>query len=934
MRIASYVKTGILGLILLIGFAVLPAAPARAAEDTEVQTTEDAELERSEEDAVLQGEDGKPAAPSGYVAPQEDRGLDASTGNLNWNLEGGVLTISGSGAMPDYSSSEPAPWYAERNSIFFVEIKDGVTSIGACAFLDCTNLETIQIADTVTSLGQAAFYNCSSLKQVDFPAGVTTLPAGLFYQCYQLTSVTMPGVTTVEDYAFQDTGLTTFTVSSKLTSLSGIALYLTPVTAYQVEAGNPVYQAKDGVLFTDQGTTLLAYPAGRTDASYTIPDGVTKIGDGAFLQSSNLTDISLGNQVTYLGTSAFQECNGLRAVTIPDSVTEVGDYTFYSCRNLQSLTFGNGLTSTSYQMFEKCWNLSDIHFGSRLTALGSRTFANNSALKEVSLPANITELGSGVFGNCSELTTFTSAGLTMIPFQGFLNDSSLVTLQVNEGVKEIARASFLGCTSLAEVQLPKSVKLVHSIAFPEETKITCLNPAMDAYGINGYRELDTVAVSARRSYNNAFEVLESVNEIRAQNGLSKLVMNESLLETAMQRAAEIAILFSHTRPDSSLCFDLNDQMKGENIACGQSTVAGVVDSWMSSPGHRENMLRDGYTSIGIGCVEVGGRYHWVQCFGTDEGSVDCSKPADQAVTEQIAIATEVFEEGQNTSDVIFGEVATYSYELGIQAPLLQLGLNTHTQFHAYLVDVTADMSMFLNDDSLVWESSDPEIATVENGMVRTMSRSGKVTITAKTKEGYYTASAEVMVGSSQLPFSDVGLSSWYYSSVEYVYNNGLMTGLNESTFGPGENLARAQLAVILYRLSGSPEVAYEDIFPDVPDGQWYTDAVIWAQEKGIVTGYSDSGTFKPGNNINRQEITTMMYRYAKYQGYSLEGGADYSSYPDAANVQEFAKDSMSWAVGNGIVTGKENPTRLDPLGNTARAECATIIMRFVEKYGK
>nr|WP_239456275.1 S-layer homology domain-containing protein [Faecalitalea cylindroides] len=186
----------------------------------------------------------------------------------------------------------------------------------------------------------------------------------------------------------------------------------------------------------------------------------------------------------------------------------------------------------------------------------------------------------------------------------------------------------------------------------------------------------------------------------------------------------------------------------------------------------------------------------------------------------------------------------------------------------------------------------------------------------------------------ELPFQDVRNGDWFYDSVIYVYGHGLMTGLNDTTFGPGEPLARAQLAVILYRLSGSPEVTYEDIFPDVPDGQWYTDAVIWAQEKGIVTGYSDSGTFKPGNNINRQEITTMMYRYAKYQGYSLEGGADYSSYPDAANVQEFAKDSMSWAVGNGIVTGKENPTRLDPLGNTARAECATIMMRFVEKFGK
>ena len=214
---------------------------------------------------------------------------------------------------------------------------------------------------------------------------------------------------------------------------------------------------------------------------------------------------------------------------------------------------------------------------------------------------------------------------------------------------------------------------------------------------------------------------------------------------------------------------------------------------------------------------------------------------------------------------------------------------------------------------------------------------GEIAADGKLSLNFSHASAYVIVfdEESDAPaYTDVREGNWFYDSVIYVYGHGLMTGLNDTTFGPGEPLVRAQLAVILYRLSGSPEVTYEDIFPDVPDGQWYTDAVIWAQEKGIVTGYLDTGTFKPGKEINRQEITTMMYRYAKYQGYSLEGGADYSSYPDAANVQEFAKDSMSWAVGNGIVTGKENPTRLDPLGNTARAECAAIIMRFVEKYGK
>ena len=97
-----------------------------------------------------------------------------------------------------------------------------------------------------------------------------------------------------------------------------------------------------------------------------------------------------------------------------------------------------------------------------------------------------------------------------------------------------------------------------------------------------------------------------------------------------------------------------------------------------------------------------------------------------------------------------------------------------------------------------------------------------------------------------------------------------MTGLNDTTFGPRRAAGKSTAGGDPVPAERLAEVTYEDIFPDVPDGQWYTDAVIWAQEKGIVTGYSDSGTFKPGNNINRQEITTMMYRYAKYQGYSLK----------------------------------------------------------------
>lgn len=187
-------------------------------------------------------------------------------------------------------------------------------------------------------------------------------------------------------------------------------------------------------------------------------------------------------------------------------------------------------------------------------------------------------------------------------------------------------------------------------------------------------------------------------------------------------------------------------------------------------------------------------------------------------------------------------------------------------------------------------------------------------------------------GKPEIPFHDVYMTDWFYESVKYVYDNGLMTGLNETTFGPYENLARAQFAVILHRMNGSPDMEYTNKFPDVADNQWYTDAILWANEAGVVGGYTDTGKFGPGDNINREQMAVMMYRYANYLGYDTSARADISKYTDAGNVNEFAKEAMSWAVGTGIITGKYNETQLDPQGNASRAECATIIMRFVENY--
>ena len=182
-------------------------------------------------------------------------------------------------------------------------------------------------------------------------------------------------------------------------------------------------------------------------------------------------------------------------------------------------------------------------------------------------------------------------------------------------------------------------------------------------------------------------------------------------------------------------------------------------------------------------------------------------------------------------------------------------------------------------------------------------------------------------------FTDVHEGDWFYDSVQYVSKNKLMTGLNETTFGPYDFLARAQFAVILHRMNGEPEMPYSPRFHDVSAGLWYTDAILWAADTAVVTGYTN-GNFGPGDNINREQMALMMYRYANHKGHDTSARADFSSYQDASMVSDFAEEAMQWAVGEKIITGKYNETQLDPKGNASRAECATIIMRFVEKYGK
>ena len=182
-----------------------------------------------------------------------------------------------------------------------------------------------------------------------------------------------------------------------------------------------------------------------------------------------------------------------------------------------------------------------------------------------------------------------------------------------------------------------------------------------------------------------------------------------------------------------------------------------------------------------------------------------------------------------------------------------------------------------------------------------------------------------------MPFTDVKEGDWFYEEVLYAYENGLMNGVGDNRFAPNSATTRGMLVTILYRLEGEPAVTGEAGFDDVAAGQWYTDAVIWAAANDIVNGIGDN-QFGPENTLTREQLVTMLYRYAQNKGYDVTASADLSGYPDAGQIQSWAQEAMTWAVAEGIVEGMDG--NLNPAGHATRAQIATILMRFCEGVAK
>ena len=178
------------------------------------------------------------------------------------------------------------------------------------------------------------------------------------------------------------------------------------------------------------------------------------------------------------------------------------------------------------------------------------------------------------------------------------------------------------------------------------------------------------------------------------------------------------------------------------------------------------------------------------------------------------------------------------------------------------------------------------------------------------------------------PFTDVNENDWFFDAVRYTNENGIFSGITSSRFEPNTPVTRAMMVAVLYRTEGSPEAGTDSQFADVSPDAYYAQAVVWAEENNIVYGFSDT-VFAPDQNITREQIAAIMERYADYKGQTTDEAGDLTQFVDSDEISWWAVENVRWAVGRGIISGKDNNI-LDPLGNATRAEIASVIMRFIQ----
>ena len=410
-----------------------------------------------------------------------------------------------------------------------VTLPKGLTALSDYTFYACLSLHTLSIPDSVTGIGDYGLYACKALTALTLPKSLSSIGHYALYDCVGLTELTLPdSLQTIGDYAFYNcTGLTSFTLPKGLTSFgAGALLACDSVGAISVAPGNTAFSSRDGVLFSADGTRLLAYPEGRGGTRYTVPAGVTEIAAEAFSVCKSLTSITLPQGVITLGDYAFAECTGLSEMHLPDSLQTVGNDAFYACKNLTAINLPDSVTSIGEEAFCDCLSLSHVTLPARLSEIGTYAFSGCESLTAITLPKAVTTVGDGAFLGCGALSAFSvePGNTAYSAADGVLLSADGTTLcaypagkggslyTVPSSVKTIAPYAIAGAVALQEIRLPEGLTEIGERAFGYDShvKAVTLPASLSAVGAGAFAWCDSLTAISVATGNPNFTSVDGV----------------------------------------------------------------------------------------------------------------------------------------------------------------------------------------------------------------------------------------------------------------------------------------------------------------------------------------------------------------------------------------------------------------------------------------